>query len=139
MTDPAEPATEPTDADRALVAAAIEGFRISAKRAGDDGDAAEELYYGGIADLLELCDIPSAVTFIRERSLRALTGAATGIQGVPARSRPGFEGPSGQRWLDTWWLTHRTRKAREALNRERARHGLPPVVRNLMARADDWD
>ena len=75
MTDPT---TEPSDADRALVASAIEGFRISAKRAEGDGDPAEALYYGGIADMLELCDIPGAATFILERSLRSLTGRNNG-------------------------------------------------------------
>lgn len=126
------------DTDRALVAAEIARCRKRAADAREEGDHAETLYADGIADLLELVDVHGGAAYVRDKALRALKGTPGGI---PGRERPGA-GPNilgDERWLATWWLTYRTRKAREALNRERARHGLPPVVRNLMARADDWD
>lgn len=119
-----------TDADRAMVEREIARCR---KLARDAKDHAESLYANGVADLLELIDTADAVQYIREKALRSLAGDR-GIH-IPGDMviRP------EERWLATWWLTYRTRKAREALNRDRAAHGLPPVIRNLMARADDWD
>lgn len=123
---------QPADADRAMVAKEIERSRTLAQEADAAGDVASALYAGGIADMLEVADTADGVKFIRERALRALTGrTGVDIPGVPS-IRP------QERWLATWWLTHRTCKAREALNRERVKLGLPPVVRNTMAVADDW-
>lgn len=124
---------EPSDADRTLVAREVEHCRKLAVEARAAHDTPGALYADGIADLLELASVADGAKFVREKTLRALAGRS-GVD-IPGASpvRP------QERWLATWWLTHRTRTAREALNRERALMGLPPIIRNVMAQADEWD
>lgn len=104
------------EADARRVADEIERCR---KASADATDLIDARYCLWRAEMLEAADPAAVLHLLREEMLRALAG----------RRSPSYPEArvGGDLWIGEWWNSHRQRKAREAINRQRERLGLAPI------------